>query len=74
MMNKVYDYYGTSGVIDKVENYIFDGEYILLGDDGANLLTRSTALAFKATGKFWANNPAHILTQKKGSLDYFVLL
>ena len=49
---KVYDYYGASGVIDKVENYIFDEPLILIGEDGANLYLRSTPLAFKATGKY----------------------
>lgn len=72
MLDKQYDYYGASGVIDRVENFIFDGEYILLGEDGANLLTRSTALAFKAMGRFWVNNHAHILTPISGDLDYFV--
>ena len=72
MTNKKYDYYGASGVIDQVEGYIFDGDYILLGEDGANLLTRSTALAFKASGKFWVNNHAHILSAKDGQLDFFV--
>ena len=74
MLVKEYDYYGASGVIDQVEDYIFDGEYILLGEDGANLLTRSTALSFKAVGKYWVNNHAHILTPKQGNLDYFVSL
>ncbi|MGH9427874.1 MAG: N-6 DNA methylase, partial [Terriglobia bacterium] len=58
---KTYDYYGASGVIDKVEAYLFDGTYILIAEDGANLLTRSKTLAFLATGKFWVNNHAHIL-------------
>lgn len=72
MTEKVYDYYGASGVIDKVEDYLFEGGYILLGEDGANLLTRSTALAFKATGKFWVNNHAHILKPKNQSdIDYY---
>ncbi|MCK9295789.1 MAG: restriction endonuclease subunit S [Desulfobulbaceae bacterium] len=74
MLVKEYDYYGASGIIDQVEDYIFDGEYILLGEDGANLLTRSTGLAFKAVGKFWVNNHAHILTPKEGNIDYFVNL
>ncbi len=74
MVNKEYDYYGASGVIDKVENYIFDDTLILLGEDGANLLTRSTPLAFIASGKFWVNNHAHILKPKKGNIKYFVNL
>ena len=67
---KIYDYYGASGVIDKVENYIFDEPLILIGEDGANLYLRSTPLAFKATGKYWVNNHAHILKPKCGNIDY----
>ena len=67
---KVYDYYGASGVIDKVENYIFDEPLILIGEDGANLYLRSTPLAFKATGKYWVNNHAHVLKPKCGNIDY----
>jgi type I restriction enzyme S subunit len=71
MADKVYDYYGASGVIDKVESYLFDGTYILLAEDGANLLTRSKPLAFLATGKFWVNNHAHILKPRWGGDDTF---
>ena len=70
MKLKVYDYYGASGVIDKVENYIFDEALILIGEDGANLHLRSTPLAFKATGKYWVNNHAHVLRPKRGNMDY----
>ncbi len=56
-----YPYYGASGVIDYVNNYIFDGEYVLLAEDGANILMRSTPVAFIARGKFWLNNHAHIM-------------
>ncbi len=73
-MEKTYDYYGASGIIDKVDNFLFDGEYILIGEDGANLLTRNSALAFKAKGKFWVNNHAHILKPKNGNIDFFVHL
>ena len=52
MTERTYDYYGASGVIDKVEAYLFDGTYILIAEDGANLLTRSKPLAFLATGQF----------------------
>ena len=70
MKLKIYDYYGASGVIDKVENYIFDEPLILIGEDGANLYLRSTPLAFKAIGKYWVNNHAHILRPKHGNIDY----
>jgi type I restriction enzyme S subunit len=71
MTEKTYDYYGASGVIDKVEDYHFDGTYILIAEDGANLLTRSKPLAFLATGKFWVNNHAHILKPRWGGDDTF---
>jgi type I restriction enzyme, S subunit len=68
-----FDYYGASGVIDKIDKYIFDDELILIGEDGANLLTRSKPLAFIAKGKFWVNNHAHILKPKKdGNLNFLV--
>lgn len=60
-MQQIYDYYGASGVIDKVDDYLFDGEYLLIGEDGANLVARSTPIAFIARGKFWVNNHAHVL-------------
>jgi type I restriction enzyme S subunit len=71
MTEKTYDYYGASGVIDKVESYLFDGTYILIAEDGANLLARSKPLAFLATGKFWVNNHAHILKPRWGGDDTF---
>lgn len=57
-----YPYYGASGVVDHVDGYIFDGEYLLVGEDGENLRTRQTPIAFLASGKFWVNNHAHIVT------------
>lgn len=74
MTEKVYDYYGASGVIDKVDYYLFDETLILIGEDGANLFSRSTPLAFLARGKYWVNNHAHILKPKNGDIDYFVNL
>ncbi|WP_405570208.1 restriction endonuclease subunit S [Winogradskyella sp. Asnod2-B02-A] len=70
MKNKIYDYYGASGVIDKVENYLFDDDNILIGEDGANLLTRSKRLAFIAKGQYWVNNHAHIIHPKTGNINY----
>lgn len=61
-----YRYYGASGVIDYIDDYIFDGQYILIGEDGANILTRSSTLAFVVEGKFWVNNHAHIFQSKNG--------
>lgn len=70
-IEKIYDYYGASGVIDQVDDFLFDGDFILVGEDGANLLTRSVPLAFKASGKFWVNNHAHILQPKNGNIQFF---
>jgi type I restriction enzyme S subunit len=61
----VYPYYGASGVIDYVDSYLFDGEYVLVSEDGENLKTRQTPIAFIADGKIWVNNHAHILKGKK---------
>lgn len=61
LLEKKYDYYGASGVIDKVDKYLFDKDLLLIGEDGANLLTRSTPIAFIASGKYWVNNHAHVL-------------
>ena len=54
-----YPYYGASGIIDYLNDFIFDGEYVLISEDGENLKSRQTPIAFKAIGKFWVNNHAH---------------
>jgi len=70
-MKGKYPYYGASGIIDYINDYIFDEELILLGEDGANILNRSTRLAFKVKGKVWVNNHAHVLKPKTGfDIDY----
>jgi type I restriction enzyme, S subunit len=56
-----YDYYGASGVIDSIDGFIFDEPLLLVGEDGANLVNRSTPIAFIAAGKYWVNNHAHVL-------------
>nr|WP_309501733.1 restriction endonuclease subunit S [uncultured Roseovarius sp.] len=56
-----YPYYGASGVIDHIDAYIFEEDLVLLSEDGANLVDRSTPIAFIATGKYWVNNHAHVL-------------
>jgi len=58
---KIFDYYGASGVIDKIDNYLFDKPLLLIGEDGANLINRSTPIAFMARGKYWVNNHAHVI-------------
>lgn len=66
-----YPYYGASGIIDYVDRYIFDEPSILVGEDGANLLLRSTPLAFIVCGKYWVNNHAHVLKPKDGLINYW---
>lgn len=56
-----YPYYGASGIVDYVEDYIFDGDYLLISEDGANLVARVTPIAFSISGKNWVNNHAHVL-------------
>ncbi|WP_081041963.1 restriction endonuclease subunit S [Proteus mirabilis] len=70
----VYPYYGASGVIDYVDDYIFDEDLILIAEDGANLLSKSTPLAFVATGKYWVNNHAHIIKPKFHGFKYWAEL
>ena len=65
-----YDYYGASGVIDKVEGYLFKDELLLIAEDGANLVLRNLPLAIIARGKFWVNNHAHILKPRRGNLEF----
>jgi len=56
-----YPYYGASGIIDYVNDYIFDEEIILLGEDGENIVSRNLPLAFRVSGKCWVNNHAHVI-------------
>lgn len=71
-MEKLYPYYGASGIIDYVDDYLFDEELILLGEDGANILTRSSRLAFLVSGKYWVNNHAHVMKGKECINQYFL--
>lgn len=69
----IYPYYGASGIIDYVDDYLFDGEYILLGEDGANIVMRSSPLAFKVKGKMWINNHAHVISPNDNcNIDFLV--
>ena len=56
-----YPYYGASGIVDYVSDYIFDEDLLLVSEDGANLLARVTPIAFSVSGKIWVNNHAHVL-------------
>lgn len=67
-----YPYYGASGIVDYVDDYIFDGNYLLISEDGANLKDRVTPIAFSMSGKNWVNNHAHILKFDNMDMQQFV--
>ena len=71
-LQEIYDYYGASGVIDKVDRYLFSKPLLLIGEDGANLLTRSKPIAFIAKGQYWVNNHAHVIDSSDGLLLEYV--
>ena len=65
-MKGEYPYYGAAGIVDYINDYLFDGTFILFGEDGENLLSRKLPQAFIVKGKFWVNNHAHILKINDG--------
>jgi len=67
-----YPYYGATGIIDYVTDYIFDGEYVLLAEDGANITMRNYPVAYLTKGKFWLNNHAHIMKMIDGNNQFLV--
>lgn len=67
-----FPYYGASGIVDFVDGYIFDGDYLLISEDGANLIARTTPIAFSIKGKNWVNNHAHVLKFKEIVTQKFV--
>lgn len=72
-MQGQYPYYGASGIFDYLNDYIFDGEYVLISEDGENLKSRKTPIAFKVDGKFWVNNHAHIVKGKEELINEFIV-
>jgi type I restriction enzyme, S subunit len=62
----IYPYYGASGIFDYIDGYLFDGQYLLIAEDGENLNSRKLPIAFLASGRFWVNNHAHIVRGKEG--------
>ena len=68
----IYPYYGASGIVDYVNDYIFVEELILLSEDGANITDRNYPVCFLASGKYWVNNHAHVLKAKDGFVNCFV--
>lgn len=68
----IYPYYGASGIVDYIHDYIFDEELILLSEDGANITDRNYPVCFLASGKYWVNNHAHVLRTKEDFVNNFV--
>lgn len=68
----VFPYYGASGIADYIDDFAFDGTHLLLSEDGDNLKTQNTPVAFLAKGKFWVNNHAHVLKGKDGNLTEYI--
>ena len=69
-----YPYYGASGIVDHVADYIFDEELILLSEDGANITDRNYPVCFLATGKYWVNNHAHVLKARNKMDNNFICM
>ncbi|MGL6455331.1 restriction endonuclease subunit S [Aeromonas sp. QDB01] len=65
----IYPYYGATGIIDYVDDYIYEGEKLLISEDGANLVARKYPIAFLADGKYWVNNHAHVVDAYKDKIS-----
>lgn len=63
----IYPYYGATGQVGSIDDYIFDGEYILLGEDGAPFLDKFAVKAYLIVGKSWVNNHVHVLKSKSNN-------
>ena len=61
----IYPYYGANGIQDYVKDFIFDGDYVLVAEDGGYFGSKTKPISYKVSGKFWVNNHAHILKAKK---------
>lgn len=68
----LYDYYGASGAIDKIDDYTIDDHVMLIGEDGANLRMRNLPLMYEVNGKAWINNHAHILKPNEDTDFYYL--
>ena len=72
LLKKIYPYYGAQGIVDYVEDFLFDGEYLLIAEDGENLKSNNQNICNIVKGKFWVNNHAHILQGKKDNLTRYL--
>lgn len=71
-LNKLYPYYGATQQVGYIDDYIFDEELILLGEDGVLFYDRDKTKAYIVSGKFWVNNHAHVLRARNGNLNRFI--
>ena len=69
---KLYPYHGATAIMDQVNDYIFDGEYILLGEDGTVRTDEGFPLLQYLAGKFWVNNHAHVIQAKEPYNNFFI--
>lgn len=69
---KLYPYYGAAKIMDYINDYIFDGEYILLGEDGTVSTSEGYPILQYATGKFWVNNHTHVLKAQEPYSNFFI--
>lgn len=69
-----FPYFGASGVIDSIDDFLFEGDFLLIAEDGANLLSRSTPIAVRASGRFWVNNHAHVVQPTEATTLEFLKL
>lgn len=72
--SELYPYYGATGLVDYIDGYIFDGEYLLLGEDGCPFLEPLKDKAYIISGKTWVNNHAHVLRAKESKTSNKFLL
>lgn len=73
-MEKIYPYYGANGIIDYVDDYIFDGTYLLMGEDGTVIDEYNYPILNYVSGKIWVNNHAHVITGKNLSTEFIYVL
>ena len=74
LKEKLYPYYGAAGIIDYVDEYLFDGEYILLGEDGTVVSEKGTPILNFIQEKFWVSNHAHVISEKNKDNSYLYYL
>jgi type I restriction enzyme S subunit len=71
-LNKMFPYYGAQGIVDYVDDFLFDGEYLLVAEDGENLRSNNQNICNLVKGKFWVNNHAHILKANDDNITKYL--